>query len=64
MANRRLGLKTRYQFKYGCLHGVYGTPLVFVGGVIAKGLDGRATFQDWKKVLDPLIAQAQSGVTR
>ena len=63
MADKDLGLKARYQFKYGCLHGVYGTPMVFIGGV-AEGLDGGATFEDWKSVLDPLIAQANSAVTR
>ncbi|CAM9234266.1 unnamed protein product [Laminaria digitata] len=60
MADKNLGLKTRYQFKYGCLHGVYGTPIVFIGGVMAKGLNGRSTFEDWKRLLDPLVAQGSA----
>ncbi len=55
MVNSNVETQTRIQFKYGCLHGVYGTPQVYVGGVFADGLDGGATFQDWQDILDPLI---------
>lgn len=63
MADSALGIKTRNQFKYGCLHGVYGTPMIFIGGVMAESLDGGATMEDWKSVLDPLLAQ-DSAVSR
>lgn len=56
MSASELNLQTRYQFKYGCLHGVFGTPLVFVGGVLAENLDGGATFETWQDVLAPLLS--------
>lgn len=63
MSDSELDLQTRYQFKYGCLHSVYGTPTVFVGGVMAEGLDGFATFESWKDVLDPLLLLSGSAIT-
>lgn len=55
MADRNLDLRARYQFKYGCLHGAYGTPMVFVGGILAEGLNGDATLENWHEVLDPVL---------
>lgn len=55
MSDDEVETLTRFQFKYGCLHGVFGTPEVFVGGVLADGLDGEATFQDWQDLLEPLV---------
>lgn len=62
MVDGELDVLARYQFKYGCLHAVYGTPMVYVGGVIAEGLDGGATFETWQGVLDPLLAGETLGV--
>lgn len=56
MASAEMETQTRSQFKYGCLHGVHGTPEVYIGGVLADNLDGGATFQDWQDLLDPLLA--------
>lgn len=55
MSDSEVDTQTRFQFKYGCLHSVFGTPQVFVGGVLADGLDGEATFEDWQDLLDPLL---------
>lgn len=55
MDDPELNMQTRYQFKYGCLHGVSGTPFVYIGGVLADGLDGSATAAAWRKFLDPLV---------
>lgn len=55
MADLEMEAQTRSQFKYGCLHGVHGTPQVYIGGVLADNLDGGATFEDWKALLDPLL---------
>lgn len=56
MANSALNMRARYEFKYASLHGVYGTPAVFVGGVYAASLSsGDATLQDWHSVLKRLL---------
>lgn len=55
MSDDEVESQTRIQFKYGCLHDVFGTPQVFIGGVLADNLDGGATFQDWQDLLDPLV---------
>lgn len=55
MADSGIETQTRSQFKYGCFHGVFGTPQVFIGGVLADNLDGEATFQDWQELLEPLL---------
>lgn len=62
MADSNLNMKARYEFKYGCLHNVYGTPAVYVGGVHAGGLDGGSSFEDWQEVLDPLITGLASRI--
>ncbi|CAM9507270.1 unnamed protein product, partial [Hapterophycus canaliculatus] len=58
MADFELETQTRSQFKYGCLQGVHGTPEIYVGGILAESLDGGATFQEWKDLLDPLLGFA------
>lgn len=55
MSDSEVDTQTRIQFKYGCLHRVFGTPQVFIGGVLAHNLDGEATFQDWQDLLEPLV---------
>eukprot|EP00752_Nemacystus_decipiens_P007425 g6638.t1 len=55
MSDDDVEAQSRIQFKYGCLHGVFGTPQVFVGGVWAENLDGEETFQDWQDLLEPLV---------
>lgn len=59
MADGRLDQKTRYQFKYGCLHAVYGTALVFVGGILSESLsNGASSISSWRDVLGPLVPDA------
>ncbi|CAM9646283.1 unnamed protein product [Ectocarpus sp. 12 AP-2014] len=60
MADAEVEIHTRNQFKYGCLHGVDGTPQVYIGGILASGLDGDATFQDWQDILDPLLSRTSA----
>lgn len=56
MADGALDQKARHQFKYGCLHNVYGTPIVYVGGVLAESLSsGSATIASWRHALDPIV---------
>lgn len=62
MADAEVEIQARNQFKYGCLHGVDGTPQVYIGGILASGLDGDATFQDWQDILDPLLSRTSSAV--
>ena len=62
MADPDIETETRTQFKYGCLHGVDGTPQVYVAGVLAENLDGEATFQDWQDVLEPLVGRATARI--
>lgn len=62
MSDSEVDTQTRNQFKYGCLHGVFGTPQVFIGGVLAEGLDGEATFRDWQDLLEPLLGGAAATV--
>jgi hypothetical protein len=44
---------TRHQFKYGVLHNVHGTPLAFVGGVMADFDLQNAS--SWEEALAPLV---------
>lgn len=58
MENSELELRTRYEFKYAALHGVFGAPMVYVGGILSESLStGSATLENWEKVLDALIGE-------
>lgn len=63
MADSEVEMQTRSQFKYGCIHGVRGTPMVYIGGVLVDGLDGDSTFQDWQDVLEPLLSSSSTTTT-
>ncbi|CAM9601308.1 unnamed protein product [Discosporangium mesarthrocarpum] len=55
MASSATDFKARYQFKYACLHQVYGTPSVFVGGVASPELStSSATPDAWRSVLSTI----------
>lgn len=59
MADSALDQNARYQFKYGCLHGIYGTPIVYVGGVYAESLSsGGASISTWRDVLGQVVPDA------
>lgn len=62
MADSALNMKARYEFKFGCLHTVYGTPAVYVGGVHAEALDGDSSFEEWQEILDPLLTRLPSKI--
>ncbi|CAM9486261.1 unnamed protein product [Choristocarpus tenellus] len=56
MADSTLNLKARNEFKYACLHQVYGTPTVLLGGVRVETLESsNASQQVWKSILDELL---------
>ncbi|CAM9909317.1 unnamed protein product [Ascophyllum nodosum] len=55
LADGELDMKARYEFKYSCLHTVYGTPAVYIGGIFAQDLDSGSSFEEWQKTLDPLL---------
>ena len=41
---------------YGILNQIYGTPAFLINGFKAERLNQNSTLQDWRKVLDPLLA--------
>lgn len=58
MADDALDQNARHQFKYGCLHNIYGTPIVYVGGVLADSLSsGSATITSWRDLLAPIVPE-------
>ena len=59
-AGKRIEMAARYMFKYGTLHGVYGTPQYKVNGVDVSGVDD---IGDWIALLDPLLVEAAKGST-
>lgn len=63
MSDSEVESQTRSQYKYGCLHGVFGTPTVSIGGVFVDGLDGESTFQDWQDLLEPLLGRPTTTTT-
>ncbi|XP_019153337.1 PREDICTED: uncharacterized protein LOC109149793 [Ipomoea nil] len=51
---------TRYSFKYGCLKGVYGTPFFFVNGFPLPDAGSALAYEDWRSIIDPLVAEAET----
>ncbi|ETV93262.1 hypothetical protein H310_12697 [Aphanomyces invadans] len=47
--------KTRQLFRYTLAHGIAGTPMFFLNGVHFNDADSAWTFDDWYKVINPLV---------
>ncbi|KAL8255114.1 hypothetical protein R6Q59_033335 [Mikania micrantha] len=58
--NSKTGTRTRVSFKYGCSRGVYGTPFFFVNGFMIPVSDDTIDYDDWRKIIDPLIGKKQN----
>ncbi|CAF0807474.1 unnamed protein product [Adineta ricciae] len=55
MASDDLNDETRISWKYACSRGVVGTPTFLINGV-ATGADASWSLNDWKSVIDPILA--------
>ncbi|CAK4078015.1 unnamed protein product [Aphanomyces euteiches] len=47
--------KTRQLFRYSLAHGISGTPMFYLNGVHFNDADSGWSFDDWFKVIDPLV---------
>ncbi|HEV8130893.1 MAG TPA: thioredoxin domain-containing protein [Acidobacteriota bacterium] len=56
MENRDLNLRVRASWKFGAGRGMNGTPSFAINGVKIQG-EPEWTVDNWKQVLDPLLAQ-------
>ncbi|UJR27385.1 hypothetical protein I4U23_008675 [Adineta vaga] len=50
--------QTRISWKYACSRGVVGTPTFFINGVTTSA-SSSWTLDDWKSVIDPILASNQ-----
>jgi len=58
MMSTDINYETRVSWKYACSRGVVGTPTFFMNGV-AISADDSWSLDDWKTVIDPILAQAE-----
>ena len=43
---------TRYEWKYSVIHGMFGTPMYTINGLVMEGLE---TMVQWQEALNPLV---------